>query len=50
LDNYVFQRESVLQHRNNQLRKSGIDVPDQSYNDEDDDEFSISDIARQNAQ
>lgn len=50
LDNYVFQRESVLQHRNNQLKKSGIDVPDQSYNDEDDDEFSISDIARQNAQ
>ncbi len=49
LDNYVFQRESVLQHRNNQLKKSGIDVPDQSYNDEDDDEFSISDIARQNA-
>ncbi|WP_143691421.1 MlaA family lipoprotein, partial [Wohlfahrtiimonas larvae] len=48
LDNYVFQRESILQHRNNQLRQSGIDIPDQSYHDEDD-EFSIADIARQNA-
>lgn len=48
LDNYIFQRESVLQHRNHQLRQSGINVPDQSYYDEDD-EFSISDIARQNA-
>ena len=49
LDNYVFQRESVLQHRNNQLKTAGIDIPDQSYND-DENEFSISDIARQNAQ
>lgn len=49
LDNYVFQRESILQHRNHQLKQSGIDIPDQSYHDEDD-EFSISDIARQNAQ
>lgn len=48
LDNYVFQRESILQHRNHQLKQSGINVPDQSYYDEDD-EFSISDIAQQNA-
>lgn len=48
LDDYVFQRESILQYRNHQLRKAGIDVPDKSY-DDDDDEFSISDIARQNA-
>lgn len=49
LDNYTFQRESVMQYRNNQLRKAGIDVPTQSYNDDDDEDFSISDIARQNA-
>lgn len=48
LDNYTFQRESVLQYRNNQLRKAGIDIPDKSY-DDDDEEFSIMDIARQNA-
>ncbi len=50
LDNYVFQRESVLQHRNNQLKQSGIDVPDQSRHSDDDEEFSIADIARQNAE
>ncbi len=49
LDNYTFQREAVLQYRNNQLRKAGIDIPEKSY-DDDDEEFSIADIARQNAE
>lgn len=50
LDNYTFQRESVLQYRNNQLKQAGIDIPDANYDGEnDDDEFSISAIARQNA-
>lgn len=48
LDNYVFQRESVLQYRANQLKEIGIDATKTSY-DDDEEEISISDIARQNA-